>query len=51
MKSKNGNMLFHLIDDVIDKIGEDNVLQVITDNASNYKLTDKLLMEKRKNLY
>uniref|UniRef100_A0A803PHB7 DUF659 domain-containing protein n=1 Tax=Cannabis sativa TaxID=3483 RepID=A0A803PHB7_CANSA len=33
------------------EIGKDIVVQVITDNASAYKVARKLLMEKKKSLY
>jgi len=32
----------------VERIGEENVVQVITDNAANYKTVGQLLMEKRK---
>ncbi|XP_052624969.1 uncharacterized protein LOC128132437 [Lactuca sativa] len=48
---KNAQKLFELLDGVIEEIGEDIVIQVITDNASAYKAAGTLLMEKRKHLY
>jgi hypothetical protein len=48
---KTGDMLFKLLDAVVEEVGEKNVVQIITDNASNYVLAGKLLMEKRKHLY
>ncbi|XP_021974445.1 uncharacterized protein LOC110869505 [Helianthus annuus] len=48
---KNADKLFELLDAVIEEIGEDNVVQVVTDNASAYKKAGELLMEKRKSLY
>ncbi|KAF1884233.1 hypothetical protein Lal_00035303 [Lupinus albus] len=33
------------------RLGENNVVQVVTDNASNYKVAQKMLVEKRKKLY
>ena len=33
------------------EVGEDIVIQVVTDNASNYKAAGKLLMEKRPHLW
>ena len=36
---------------ILGKIGEENVVQVITDNGNNYVLAGKLLEEKRHNLY
>ncbi|KAJ0588995.1 putative ribonuclease H-like superfamily [Helianthus annuus] len=43
--------LFDLLDKIVERIGEANVVQVITDNGSNFKLDGKLLMEKRKHLF
>ncbi|XP_023736233.1 uncharacterized protein LOC111884141 [Lactuca sativa] len=48
---KNAQKLFELLDGVIEEIGEDVVIQVVTDNASAYKAAGTLLMEKRKSLY
>ncbi|XP_028113479.1 uncharacterized protein LOC114311535 [Camellia sinensis] len=48
---KNGELMFNYLDSVVDEIGEDNVVQVITDNASNYVNVGSRLMEKRKKLY
>ena len=36
-----------MLDDVVERIGEENVVQVITDNAVNYKATGYLLMQKK----
>ena len=40
-----------LLDDVVNFVGEENVVQVITDNAANYEATEELLMQKREHLY
>ncbi|XP_062103247.1 uncharacterized protein LOC133814276 [Humulus lupulus] len=45
---KDAQKLFELLDGVVEEIGEDIVIQAITDNASAYKATGRLLMEKRK---
>lgn len=45
---KDSKKIFELIDAIVDEVGEDLVVQVVTDNASNYKAVGKLLMEKRK---
>ncbi|CAN1310023.1 hypothetical protein LINPERPRIM_LOCUS27924 [Linum perenne] len=37
--------------DVVEKVGEENVIQVITDNASTYKAAGAKLMEKRQHLF
>ncbi|CAL2278771.1 unnamed protein product [Prunus armeniaca] len=48
---KNGTLLFTYLDDVVKEVGEEHVIQVITDNASNYKNAEVKLMEKRKKLW
>ncbi|CAL8153282.1 unnamed protein product [Prunus armeniaca] len=48
---KNGTLLFKYLDDVVKEVGEEHVIQVITDNASNYKNAGVKLMEKRKKLW
>lgn len=45
------DLMFKYLDDVVEEIGEKNVVQVITINASNYKNAGKKLMEKRKKLW
>ncbi|RVW97680.1 hypothetical protein CK203_028059 [Vitis vinifera] len=48
---KNGELMFKYLDEVVEEIGEDNVVQVITDNASNYVNVGMRLMEKRRRLW
>ncbi|KAH7681554.1 Ribonuclease H-like protein [Dioscorea alata] len=48
---KSEEKTFELLDRFVDHIGEQNVVQVITDNRSNYVLAGKLLEAKRKHLY
>ncbi|KAM0018998.1 putative HAT dimerization domain, ribonuclease H-like superfamily [Helianthus debilis subsp. tardiflorus] len=48
---KDADKIFELLDGVIEEIGEDIVVQVVTDNASNYKKAGEMLMKKRKKLY
>jgi Protein of unknown function (DUF 659) len=48
---KDASKLFFLIDGVIDEIGEENIVQVVTDSASTYVSAGKLLMEKRTKLF
>eukprot|EP00256_Glycine_max_P038787 XP_006587174.2 uncharacterized protein LOC102659927 [Glycine max] len=43
--------LFELLDAIVEEVGEENVVQVVTDNGSNYILAGKLLEEKRKHIY
>jgi len=46
--SKTADKVFKMLDAIIERIGEENVVQVITDNAVNYKAAEQILMEKRK---
>ncbi|KAH1189697.1 hypothetical protein GmHk_20G057422 [Glycine max] len=48
---KTGEKLFELLDVIVEEVGEENVVQVVTDNRSNYVLAGKLLEEKRKHIY
>jgi len=50
-KVKDGQLLFQLLDEVVEEVGVANVVQVITDNASNYVLAGKLLEEKHKTIF
>ncbi|XP_058764574.1 uncharacterized protein LOC131638031 [Vicia villosa] len=43
--------MFKMIDDVVAEVGEDNMVQGVTDNAANYKAAEDLLMQNRKHLY
>ena len=47
-KVKDATLLFELLDEIIQEVGEKNVVQVITDNASNYVLAGKMLESKYK---
>ena len=47
---KTGEKLFELLDAIVEEVGEENVVQVVTDNGSNYVLAGKLLEDKRKHL-
>jgi hypothetical protein len=49
--TKTADKIFKMIDDVVEEIGEENVVQIVTDNAANYKAAGELLMQKRANLY
>ena len=49
--SKTTDKIFKMTDDVVEEVGEDNVMQIVTDNAANYKAAGDLLMQKRKKLY
>ncbi|XP_043704525.1 uncharacterized protein LOC122654483 [Telopea speciosissima] len=48
---QDANTLFQLLDSKVEEIGEEYVVQVVTDNAANYKAAGALLMEKRTRLY
>ncbi|WOL07425.1 hypothetical protein Cni_G16166 [Canna indica] len=48
---KTDEKLFEFLDSLVEEIGEDKVVQVITDNGSNYVLAGKMLEEKRPHLY
>ncbi|XP_073022703.1 uncharacterized protein [Primulina eburnea] len=48
---KTGTLLYELLDRFVERVGEQNVVQVITDNGNNYVLAGKLLQEKRPNLF
>ncbi|KAM0041362.1 putative ribonuclease H-like superfamily [Helianthus debilis subsp. tardiflorus] len=48
---KDAEKILELLDGVIEEIGEDIVIQVVTNNASNYKKAGEMLMKKRKKLY
>ncbi|XP_027350930.1 uncharacterized protein LOC113861986 isoform X1 [Abrus precatorius] len=48
---KTGEKLFELLDSFVEEIGEKNVVQVVTDNGSNYVLAGKLLQAKRPHLF
>eukprot|EP00253_Pinus_taeda_P028843 PITA_28843 len=50
-KVKDGHLLFQLLDQVVEEVGVANVVQIITDNASNYVLAGKLLEEKHKTIF
>ncbi|XP_052171981.1 uncharacterized protein LOC127787936 [Diospyros lotus] len=49
--AKDGMKLYQLLDRFVEDIGETNVVQVVTDNASANVLAGEFLMTKHKNLY
>ena len=49
--SKTADKVFEMLDDIVEQVGEVNVVQIVTDNAANYKAAGELLMEKRKKLF
>ena len=48
---KTADKVFEMLDNVIEMVREKNVVQIVTENASNYKKAEEMLMEKRKKLY
>ncbi|XP_066351316.1 uncharacterized protein [Miscanthus floridulus] len=49
--SHTSEVIFELVDKAIENIGPDDVVQVVTDNASNNMGAKKLLLEKRPNIF
>ncbi|XP_058006708.1 uncharacterized protein LOC110645315 [Hevea brasiliensis] len=49
--SKIGEKMFERFDRIVERVGEANVVQVVTDNASNCVLAGKLLQVKHPHLY
>ncbi|XP_057842730.2 uncharacterized protein LOC131052148 [Cryptomeria japonica] len=49
--SKNATYLCEVIEEVIYEVGEENVVQVVTDNAANYVAASKLLMERHPSIF
>lgn len=49
--SKTKEYIFKLMDKVVDEVGEENVVQVVTDNEASFKAAGEMLMDKRKHLY
>ncbi|XP_066345436.1 uncharacterized protein [Miscanthus floridulus] len=49
--SHTSEVIFELVDKAIEDIGEDDVVQVVTDNASNNMGAKKLLHEKRPHIF
>uniref|UniRef100_A0A803LM38 BED-type domain-containing protein n=1 Tax=Chenopodium quinoa TaxID=63459 RepID=A0A803LM38_CHEQI len=45
--SKPAEKVLEMLDAVVEQVGEENVVQVVTDNAANYKAAGEKLMEKR----
>ncbi|GJT32139.1 hAT dimerization domain-containing protein [Tanacetum coccineum] len=49
--TKDANTLFKMLENMVDEVGEQNVIQVVMDNASNYVKDGKLLEATRPHLY
>ena len=48
---KTSEYIFSILDEAIQEVGEKNVVQVVTDNASNCVGAGKLIMEKYRTIY
>jgi hypothetical protein len=48
---KDANLLFHLLDEVVEEVGVQNVVQVITDNVANYVAAGRMLEEKHHTIW
>ncbi|KAH6764019.1 hAT dimerization domain-containing protein / transposase-like protein [Perilla frutescens var. frutescens] len=49
--TKDAYALVKMFNDIIEEVGESNIVQVVTDNASNYVRAGQILMTERKHLY
>ena len=47
---KTTNYIFSPIDMIVEEVGEENIVQVVTDNEASFKVAGMLLMEKRRHL-
>jgi hypothetical protein len=45
------NKLFKMMDEIVEEVGEENVVQIVTDNTTYYKVAGEMLMAKRTRLY
>ncbi|KAF0933220.1 hypothetical protein E2562_016164 [Oryza meyeriana var. granulata] len=50
-ESHTGELIFEYVDTCIEKVGADNVVQIVTDNASNNMAAKDLMYIKRPNLF
>ncbi|XP_057418316.1 uncharacterized protein LOC130712501 [Lotus japonicus] len=48
---KTTNKKFQMVNDVVEEVGEENVIQIVTGNVANYKAAGDLLLQKRKRVY
>ncbi|XP_020700840.1 uncharacterized protein LOC110112836 [Dendrobium catenatum] len=51
LNEEDAQLLFEMLDEVVEDMGDALVVQVVTDNASVYKAAVRILMEKRPHLY
>ena len=50
-KMHDSNYILDLTRDVVDEIGEEYIIQIVTDNGANYMKAEKDLMLKKQHLY
>ena len=50
-RPKTADYIFSLMDKIAEEVGEENVVQVVTDNEASFKAAGMLLMDKRKHLF
>ena len=48
---KTADYIFSLMGKIVEEVGEENVVQVATDNEASFKATGMLLIEKCKHLF
>ncbi|XP_052119071.1 uncharacterized protein LOC107494867 [Arachis duranensis] len=48
---KRRSIFVKMLEDAVEFVGEENVVQIVTDNAANYKAAGERMMETRKSLY
>ena len=48
---KDASLLCDLLDEFIQEVGPQHVVQVITDNATNYVVADRMLMQRYPTLF
>jgi Protein of unknown function (DUF 659) len=48
---KDAEKLFSMLNEIIEEIGEENIVQVVTDSVSAYVSAGELLMAKRKKYF
>ena len=48
---KTADYIFSLMDKIVEEVGEENIVQVFTDNEAGFKAAGMLLMEKHKHLF
>lgn len=49
--SKTTDAMLQIQDSIVERVREENVVQIVTNNAANYKAVGEMLMEKRKRLF